>query len=368
MKKVLFFVDRLLIGGIQILIKNLLSNWDFSKIQVDILVLDDGFTYPLEKELEQMGVTIYKLDGIWLKKPPDYVTYAKALDNFFLKHHDYIAIHMHSSSKNFFVLKYAKKYNIPIRIAHSHNTGFQTKSLLNIFIGNMLKTVLRYYATDLFACSDYAGKWLFGNAKFDIIKNGVDLQKYCYSSNKREFVRKELGINNQIVIGNVGRFVQQKNHKFMIGIFSELLKVFPNSILLLAGTGELIEQCKKYVEQLGIDKKVMFLGYRSDIHDLLQAMDLFLMPSFFEGFPVTGVEAQACGLPCVFSDTITKEVKLTDFVEYVCLDSSVDVWVATISRLLNNCDRNKCKEILKEKGFDIRCSVEWLQNFYLGNE
>ena len=158
--KVLYFVDRLRHGGIQQLIVEILKKMDKEKVQIDLLVFDDGQTYPLEEVVKDLGINLYKIDA-WIWKPWDYLKQAKTLDKFFKEHHDYKAVHMHSSSKNFMVLKKAKKYGIKIRIAHSHNIGFQSKNKLKIMVGNIFKKPLKKYATDYFACSKLAGKWLF---------------------------------------------------------------------------------------------------------------------------------------------------------------------------------------------------------------
>ena len=357
-------------GGIQTLLINLLEHFDREKIQYDFLLLDDGEEYELESKLKSLGATVYKLEGIWVRKPQDYFKYCKALDLFFKEHHDYYAVHMNSSSKNFFVLYYAKKYQVKIRIAHSHNTGFQTKSKSQILIGNAFKNPLKKVSTHYFACSEYAGEWLFGKkavqeGKVFVMPNAIDLDQFCFSQETRERMRVELGVQDNIVIGHVGRFSNQKNHDFLIDIFEEIHKKESNAVLVLAGIGELMDECKKKVENLDLSDCVRFLGFRTDIMNLTQAMDIFLMPSFYEGFPVTGIEAQAVGLPCEFSDTITREAKLIDQVTYVSLQSGTDEWATEVLKLVGTSDRNNCKKVLKERGFDINDIVRYLEDFYL---
>lgn len=371
-KKVLLFVDRMRVGGIQIFLKNLYEHFDREKIQYDFLLLDDGEQYELEEELKKLGAVLYKLENIWLRKPLDYISYNKAMKRFFEVHNDYIAVHMNSGPKNFLVMYYAKKMGIPIRIAHSHNTGYQTDSIVQKILGNVLKLPLRIYANRYYACSDVAGVWMFGNrnsksGKVDFIPNAIDLEKFSFNETVRSKIRKELNAEDQIIIGNVGRFTIQKNHFFLLEIFKTFLEKEPNSLLVLAGIGELLNDTKKKAYDLGIVDKVRFLGFRNDIMDLNQAFDVFLMPSLYEGFPVTGIEAQAIGVPCVFSDTITSSAKLLNESCFVSLEADVKQWTEAILNSLGMTERTKSKEVLTESGFDINELVKRLEKGYLGS-
>ncbi|MFI3326552.1 MAG: glycosyltransferase family 1 protein [Clostridia bacterium] len=361
--KVLIFVDRMRVGGIQTLLYNQYPYFD--KVDVEFLVLDDGEHYDLEDDFIKTGAKVHKLD-MWLRSPFDFIKYAKKMKEFFKDNHDYIAVHMNSGSKNYMFLQYAKKYGIPVRISHSHNTNFQSTSKAQILLGNMMKVPMKKYSTHLFACSDLAGQWLFGeNEKVIVIPNGVNLDKYGFNKAVRERLRKELNVEENIVIGNVGRFVNQKNHIKLIKIFNEIQKKEPNAVLILAGTGELMEQTQKQVNDLKISDKVKFLGFRNDVNDLIQAIDVFLMPSFFEGFPVTGVEAQASGLPCVFADTITKQAAILEETEYAPLNESDEIWAEKTLNLIGKVSRENSKEQLKNKGFDLIDMVRNIESYYL---
>ena len=371
-KRVLIFVDRMRTGGIQKLLLDLCEAFDRDRIEPEFLLLDDGEEYPMENQLRSCA-KVYKLDNVWLRKPQDFITYKKAVDKFFDEHSDYAAVHMNSGPKNYYLLKSAQKHGIPVRIAHSHNTGFQTKSSIQIFIGNWCKLPLRKYANVYLGCSDMAIKWMFGeknkaadNAEF--LKNGVNLDLFEYNPAKRDSMRESLGIGNEIVIGNVGRFVNQKNHTKLIDIFYEIHKLNENTVLLLAGIGELMDSMKEKTERLGLEKSVKFLGFRTDVGDLLQAFDLFLMPSLYEGFPVTGVEAQASGLPCVFSDTITRDARLLDEVAYISLNESAEVWARKGLALVGRMDRGMAKTMLKEDGFDIKDMARRLEDIYINDK
>lgn len=368
--KVLYFVDRMLRGGIQSLVIDWVSRFDKSKLQVDFLLLDDGNKYELEDKLTELGCNVYKLNGIWIRHLYDFKKQAKSLNEFFKEHHDYKVVHLHSSSKNYLVLKYAKKYGIPMRIAHSHNIDFQTKNVIKKLYGNLLKPKLIKYSTNYFSCSILAGKWLFGsriiNSKdFEVIHNSVDFQKFEYNSKTRKEKRKELGIKeNELVVANVGRFSKQKNHRFLIDIFNEIQKKNGNAKLVLVGIGELESEIKKKVQELKLDDKVIFTGFRNDVSELYQSFDVFLMPSLHEGLPVVGVEAQASGLPCFMSKgVITDEVKIANNVYFISLNKSAKEWANIL--LETDLKRKNNYEYFKNAEYFIEDTTEKLTNFYL---
>lgn len=371
--KVLYFVDRLLIGGIQKLIMDWATTFDKNLIQLDFLLLDDGTHYELEETLKKLGCNVYKLKGMWIRKPTDFIKYAKLLDDFFREHHDYKVVHLHSSSKNYMVLKYAKKYNIPIRIAHSHNIDFQSKNPMKKIIGNLLKKSLIKYSTDYFACSELAGKWLFGkdivNSKmFKIIHNSIDLEKFKYNENIRKKLRDELYIeDDEIVIGHVGRFTNQKNHTFLIDIFNEINKINNRSKLLLVGTGPLENEIKEKVTRLRLEDRVIFLGFKSNINEYMQAMDIFVFPSLYEGLGIVLIEAQASGLKCFTSkDVVPYEANISENLNYISLNDSAVIWA---NKILENTYNRDCNEnIIKNKEYDINYTVKYLQDFYMKEE
>ncbi|MFI3326634.1 MAG: glycosyltransferase family 1 protein [Clostridia bacterium] len=364
--KVLIFIDRLLIGGIQIFANNLINYIDKEKFEVDVLVLDDGQIYPLENTLKEQGIKVFKLQGVWIRKPQDLIKHSKKIKVFFKEHNDYDVVHVNSGPKNYAVLKYAKKYGVNVRIIHSHNTNFQSVSKAQKILGNILKTKVKKYATDFFACSDLASKWLFGeNQKVTIIPNAINLDDFGYNNDVRSDMRKKLNVEDKVVIGNVGRFATQKNHSRLIDIFHEIQKNNENSVLLLVGTGELMNEVKTKTKTLGIEEKVKFLGFRDDTKKLFQVMDVFLMPSLYEGLPITGVEAQASGLPCVFSSTITRQAAILDETKYVSLEEKNEVWAKETLSLIGKVNREKSKAYLKNKGFDLPDMVQTIQNYYL---
>ena len=366
--KVLFFVDRLLVGGIQSLLYNWVTHIDNTKIQIDFLILDDGNVYELEEKIKKQGFTIYKLDNIWIRNPYDLIKQAQALDNFFKIHYDYKVLHMHSTSKNYLVLKYAKKYGIPIRIAHSHSLNFQTNSIFKKMIGNIMKPLLINNSTDYFACSEAAGKWMFGkkitqSKSFKVIHNAIDYSKFGFNVKTRENVRNDLNLkSSDIVIGHIGRFEKPKNHSFLIDVFYQVQKKNKDYKLLLVGTGTLVNEIKNKVEKYNISNKVIFTGYRDDVYRLVQAMDIFAFPSLFEGLGLGLVEAQASGIPCIATKkAIPKEVKLND--NFYFLDLDIDQWTNQILKM--DIQRVDSYDNLKKEEYLLEDVIRYLEDFYL---
>ena len=364
--KVLYFVDRMLRGGIQTFV---LENWrhmDHTKVQIDFLLLDDGNTYELEDTLRGLDSRIYKLKGIWVKKPKDFVSYQRAVDAFFKVHHDYRVVHLHSSSKNYMVLKCAKKYGIPVRIAHSHNIGFQTTSKVQILIGNLFKPLLKYYATDYFACSEDAGRWLFGRKKITVIKNAVDIDKYRYEPIKADCMRKKLKLDGKKVVGHVGRFTHQKNHTFLIDVFKELVELDSDYRLLLIGEGALEEQTKAKAKTYGVENKIIFAGFKTNVEDYMQAMDLFVFPSEFEGLGLVLIEAQAAGLPCYASEKVVpQEAKVSDLLTYIPLEDGPKMWAEQIDKTWKKFKRETPEDAIAERGYSIVETAKQLERYYL---
>lgn len=346
-------------GGLETMIMNYYRKIDRSKIQFDFIVhREERGDY--DDEIEVMGGKIYRMLPI---RPGNYRKYFKQLDGFFKKHTEYKVVHSHINENSGFIVKYAKKYGVKCRISHSHQSD------LKIDYKYPFRLYGRYYlknSTDFFACGEKAGKWLFGsNSEFKILNNAVDTEQFLYNELKKNRIRKELGIENKLVIGHVGRFQVQKNHTFLIDIFNEVYKRNKETALILIGIGELEEEIKEKVDSLGISKAVKFLGLRTDIADLMQAMDIFLFPSLFEGLPVVLVEAQASGLKCITSTGVTKEANITGDVEFIDLKLSAYEWAKRINSI--DLKRKDYRKILIEKGYDSFYSTNTLSEFYLKN-
>lgn len=366
--KVLYFIDRFLLGGIQALVYDIIRFKDDTKIDIEILQLDDGVVYPMEQTFREMGVTIHQLKGVWMRTPLDFPKYFKAVDSFFAVHHDYDAIHIHTGSKNYYLLKCAKKYNIPIRVAHSHNMGFQSKNPLTILMGNLMKPLLKKYATHLCGCSVEACEWLFGKGCVEkneahVFLNGIDTTLFAYNEKDRTDIRDEFSLQDKFVLSNVGRFEAQKNHDFLIDIFAEVSKRCSNAILLLVGIGSLEKQIKQKVDALGIKDKVVFAGFRSDRYRFLSASDLFVLTSKYEGLGIVLIEAQAAGLPLFVSKGLPKDLEVLPDIKYISLNDSVEVWADAILARKDE-PRQDMQLQVSEAGFDIRTMIENLYNMY----
>ena len=361
-------MDRLRLGGIQVLAKDILLHNDRSRMTIDILNLDDGVDYPLKKDLENMGVRIYQLKGIWLHSPLDFYTYWKAANKFFKHHHDYDVVHVHSGPKNFIILKAAKKWGIPIRVAHSHNTGFQSKNPLSIMLGNMLKGTMISNATHMVGCSEMACEWMFGkgcvkSGKAKVILNAINCDLFIYNDSVRQEVRKELGLENHFVLGHVGRFETQKNHAFLLDTFAQVVRERADARLVLIGIGSLMEDMKRRAVALGVADKVLFLGFRNDRERIMQAMDTFVFPSLYEGLSVVLIEAQASGMPVFVSDSTTADVSYSPHIKFLSLGQGASAWAEEIVRR-GTVERKDMKDEIKKAGFEIHEMIENLYKLY----
>lgn len=360
--RVLHVVVNMNRGGAETLVMNLYRNIDRSKVQFDFLTCRPGV---FDQEIIQLGGKIHRIPYI---SDVGHFKYLKGLSRFFSEYNDYKIVHSHLDKMSGLVLRAAKKAGIPIRVSHSHNTqsegGFAAKTY-KWFAGRLIPS----NSTSLFACSNQAAKWLFnGKSRTSrIIKNGIEYENFAFSNEARKEVRRELGLNpKDYVLGHVGRFSPQKNHSFLIDVFSEFNKINDRSVLLLVGDGPLRMQMEEKVSSLHLDHKVKFLGVRSDIHRILQGMDLFLFPSLHEGLPVSLIEAQGADLPCLISDGVSREVDLGVYlIHYASLENPLE-WVEKVQRISTKCmSRTNLPEALISSGYDIRATADMIEDFYL---
>lgn len=308
--KVLYFVDSLEYGGIQKFLLNIIKN--NKNMDIDILTIKEEPT-SIEKEITLNKVNVYKLNNSKIKGIFSYINYKKQVDLFFKYHHDYDVVHMNGTSKNSYILKCAKKNNIKMRIAHSHNTDFITKNKLKKIIGNYLKKELIKYSTDLFACSESAGRWLFKDNDFIVIPNGIETKKYLYNKLYREELIKKYNLENKFIIGNIARITNQKNTLFLIDILKELLKVKDNVFLIIIGTGNLEKKLQRKIKNNNLENNVLVLKNIDDIYKYYNIFDVFVLPSLYEGFSISVLEAQINGLQCIVNkDVLPNEVKVSD--------------------------------------------------------
>ena len=252
---------------------------------------------------------------------------------------------------------------------HSHNSGFEINvSLARRILIAFNKILLSMSVTDRFACSKRAGQWMFGDEKFTVINNAIDCNQFRFDPKIRAEMRRKLGLEKNFVLGHVGRFTFQKNHSFLIDVFNGAVKKFPDLILLLIGDAvedqKFLDEARRKVGEYGLENRVKFLGLRTDVRDLMQAMDCFVLPSRFEGLPMVGIEAQAAGLPCLFSDAITRELEITrGSVQFIPIDR-IDGWIEGIGAA-RRIARRDTREEIAAAGYDIEREIERLEKFYL---
>lgn len=353
-------------GGAEAMIMNYMRNIDRDIIKFDFMVNRD-YRAAYEDEIEALGGKIYRTCPMY---PKLFRQYKKEVREFLKAHPEYKIIHSNLEERSYFALKEAKKLGVPVRISHSHNRPLGVN--LKLIVRYYFRFMLKFYNTHMFACGEEAGAWLYGKKNRDkviVMNNAIDAKLYTYDEAESQVMKEKLGVSGKTVIGHVGRFFAQKNHSFLIDIFSAIHKKNPHTVLLLVGGGELDDllkkQMKQKVEQLGLSDCVQFLGVRSDVNKVMQAFDLFLLPSLFEGLPVTMVEAQASGLPCVISDKVPIQCDITGNVKVVSLEDSPEVWADTVLGFVRNFERKDTFDKISEEGFDIKENAKWLEKFYV---
>ena len=361
-KRVLLVFGKMNRGGAETLAMNIFRNVDRNRLVFDFAVhTDEHCDY--DDEIEELGGKIYRFSRYNVL---NHFSYVNSWKLFFDAHSEYKVLHAHNTGSAAVIIPIAKKNGVYC-ISHSHIA--KSQSGIRQKIVDLYQLPLRKSSDYLFACSDIAGKWLFGEDidkkdNYKIIKNGVDTDEFRFNADYRNEIRNELSLSNSLVVINVSRFHIQKNHSFLIDVFYELQKIVPDSKLLLVGTGELEKEIKEKTGNLNISDKVIFTGVRSDVNKLLSAADVFCMPSFREGLPVSLVEAQAAGLPVVASDTISEEIKITDLVTFCSLEESPSAWAEIITDSVTTDRRDTSSEIMAS-GYDIKTTAKFLENFYL---
>ena len=344
-------------GGTEAYMMNYYRHFDHSRLQIDFAV--HGFERGVyEDEIEALGGRVFYVPV----KSQDYSGNKRALREIF-RSGAYQAVHSHMDAMNAVVLKQAMECGVPVRISHSHNTQHQTQNRLKLLLNDFEKKRIPRYATDLFACSDAAGKWLYGDASFTVLHNAIDAQQYRFDPELRKRMRSSLGLEGLFVVGHVGRFHFQKNHALLLEIFHCLHQAHPQSVLLLVGDGTLRPELEAKIEELGIKDNVVLAGNRADVSALLQAMDVFLFPSLFEGLGIALLEAQCAGLPCIASDAVPAEANITETVQYFALEQQPSVWAEAVWKAKNIMRTDHC-ETIKAMGYDIGEQALKLQEFY----
>ena len=327
--RILHVLGGLGLGGAETFVMNLYRSIDRDEFQFDFVIYDNGLR-DYEAEIERLGGRIFCSPYFTITKAHKYKIWWR---RFLQEHPEYQIIHGHLRSTAAIYLREAKKQR-RYTIAHSHNTSSGKGVVAKI--KNFMQFPIRYIADEFVGCSEKANEWLFGKRiahsnRCKVIRNSIQLEKYQFDRDRRESIRKELNIqDDSLVIGNIGRMVFQKNQKFVLRVFCEIQKVCPKARLLMIGKGVLEEQLKQEAVDLGIQDKVSFMGNRHDVEKLLNAMDVFLFPSYYEGLGIVAVEAQANCLPIVCSNAIPREAVVSNKFFYKKLEDPLDSWVKTI--------------------------------------
>ena len=350
-------------GGVESVIMNYYRKIDKSKVQFDFVV----HKKPLKSfvdEAEIMGAKVYEV-----------TPYTKNIFAFtyeiykIIKSGHYNIVHSNMNSLSGFPLLAAWLAGARVRILHNHTTDTRAEGLRTV-LKRTLRPFAKMFANKYWACSKLAAEWMYGkqavnSGKVTIINNAIDLTKYAFNQEKRNKLRNELGLEGKFVVGHVGRFMKQKNHDFLIDIFSEVVKQKHNAVLMLIGEGPLKESISAKVSFLHLQNKVMFLGVRNDVADLYNAMDAFVLPSLYEGLPVVGVEVQANGLPFLCSDKVTNEILISDSIKLLSLSIGATKWTNEILSAKRTTFAETLKSMQKS-GFDISNEAGKLEKMYLG--
>jgi len=343
-------------GGAESRTMDIYRKIDKSKFQFDFVVNERQQEYAFEREIKSLGGRIFPLPK------RKFFACKKMWHELLTKHTEWQIIHIHHTSNAIAYIDTAKSLGRKT-IVHSRTAGGDGS--LKSYVKMLSRYPLRRKANYLFACSKEAAVWMFGkhSAKAHVIKNAIDISPFAYSSETRDFIRKKHDICDKLVIGHVGRFSPAKNHGFLIDIFAQIHKKFPNAVLLLVGDGSLKADIERRVNENNLEDFVIFTGVRTDVADLLQAMDLFLFPSLFEGLPGSVIEAQAAGLHCLISDTITNEVCITNLVKTLSLGLPPEKW-ADEALAFTTKNRRDNSQLIRDAGFDVGDVAQKLSEFY----
>lgn len=365
MIRILHILHSMNRGGTESMLMNYYRNMDRSQVQFDFL-LTESEKCQYEDEIEELGGKVYRVPLLNFKNPFSYIN---GVQRFLEEHKEYRIVHSHTSSKSAVPLWVAKRCGVSVRICHSHNN--KSENGINGYIRDVLKKPLKKVATDFFACSNAAAKWLYGERMLaegcvKIINNAIDVERYHFNNLIADNLKSYLGIDDaDVVLGMVARFSNQKNHIWTLNLVNRLIEYGIKVKLLLVGDGELRSEIEKNIAELGIGQNVVMVGVVPNVHTYLQAMDVVLMPSLNEGLPVSLVEAQANGLPCIVSTGVPKEADVTGNVTFLPLN--IEKWNDVLSLMIENRierDYDAARKV-RNAGYDITVECKKLEEWYL---
>lgn len=347
-------------GGVESYIINLIRNVDREKYQFYFL-RRGKIAY--ENEVIDLGVQLIPIN-VSRHNP---VKYIKIFNKIFEDYQFDVVYYNTCDIKSMDMIMFGKKYGVPVRIIHSHNSyNIVPPRLLHKFTEKWCRKNIDNYATKLLACSEIAGDWMFQKNDYDVVNNGIKTEKFLFDVAIRDEKRACLELDNKYVVGFVGRLEEQKNPLFLIDIFAELYKKRNDAILLVVGDGSLKSEMIQRANQHQVLHAVKFLGVRSDVNEIINAMDCFLLPSLFEGLPFVLVEAQTNGLPCIVSEDVSIESNINGEVQFISRNESAEYWASVVSMARPSYDRTKYVDIMREKQFDINDTVSIVEKYFDG--
>jgi len=355
------------LGGIETYLIEQFRHLDKSKIDYDFVNITGEYSICYEDEILASGSKIFKV----VSRHKNPLLHYWQWFNILLQNKGvYDVIVLNTNSLEYvFPLVLGKIFDIPVRVIHSHNSGFENKQgLARRLLVGMNKKLLAWSANLRFACSQFAGQWMFKDNPYHVIYNAIDIHKYDADLIVREETRNALGLHTELTLLHVGRFSYQKNHSFLLDIFKEVHAIQPDSVLLLVGDtteeSEFLTEVKRKIKAYGLENVVRLLGRRDDVNKIMQAADVLVMPSFFEGLTVVGIEAQASDLPLLLSDTVTKELGLLPSTQFISLEAGPTAWAEAIVNSKQH-NRQSRYEELKAAGYDIGNETERVEKLLI---
>lgn len=360
MIRVLHIVGSMHPGGMENFVMNLYRNIDRSKIQFDFITHTES-NPDYVKEIEQLGGRIYQLPRLTANP----VANLKGIQHI-VKENGYVAVVRHTPNALVIPQLLAAKRGGSVAICHSHST-----SNAKMTVHKIGRWIMKHSQVERFACSEPAGRWMYGNKPFRVVHNAIDLDAFSFKQESREKIRKEFRIaDNQPVFGHIANFVACKNHTFLIDVYHEIARILPEARFFCLGDGSLRNEMMEKAKSLGIGEQVIFTGMRGDAYDFMSAMDVLIFPSIYEGLPLTLIEAQTAGLPILMSDTVNPEVEVT---EGLCfrksLQENAQQWAEEAVHLFQaKKDRTCQRELIKKAGYDIHDLAKWYEDYFTGLE
>lgn len=358
--KIAMLVCRLEFGGVESVILNYTDNMTKSNYEFHIITQDINDENCV-KLFENKGFKVYKI----CHKRKSIFRNVRELYRIF-KTENYDIVHSHMTLTNFYALFIAKLCGVKVRISHSHNS-LESTNFVKTLVYGILRCLNCRYATHFFACGQDAADFLFGTKnrnKVYIFPNAIETERYRFSVERRNEIRAKYHIGERTCVGHVGRFMEQKNQFFLIDIFARYVLKDPKSVLLIVGDGELKSELISHIKTLHLEDSVIMTGNINNVNEVYSAMDMFLLPSLFEGLPVVAVEAQAAGLPCLLSDRIDKRCKLTDDVAFFSIDG-IDSWVEAMLKVDKQKRLPYCEKTIHLPGYDLKEEAAKMEKLYL---